>query len=76
MMHCNGKCYLSKKLKDQEKQDQSPVSKTERFDVQPFFIPQLFAVKTAVVISKPRYFIRNENVVSSFPRFIFHPPSA
>jgi hypothetical protein len=76
MMHCNGKCYLSKKLKDQEKQDQSPVSKTERFDVQPFFIPKLFSVKTAVVISKPRYFIRNENVVSSFSRFIFHPPSA
>lgn len=76
LMHCNGKCYLSKKLKDQEKQDQSPVSKTERFDAQPFFIPQLFSVKTAVVISKPRYFIRNENVVSSFPRFIFHPPSA
>lgn len=76
MMHCNGKCYLSKKLKDQEKQDQSPVSKTEKFDVQPFFIPQLFSVKTAVVISKPQYFIGNENVVSSFPRFIFHPPSA
>lgn len=76
MMHCNGKCYLTKKLKDQEKQDQSPVSKTERFDAQPFFIPQLFTFKTAVVISKPQYFNKNEKTVSSFPRFIFHPPSA
>jgi hypothetical protein len=75
-MHCNGKCYLSKKLKDQEKQDQSPLSKNERFDAQPFFIPQFFILKTAVVICKPRYFIKNENTVSSFPQFIFHPPSA
>jgi hypothetical protein len=28
------------------------------------------------VISKPQYFIKNENAVSSFPKFIFHPPSA
>jgi hypothetical protein len=76
MMHCNGKCFLTKKLKDQQKQDQSPVSKTERFDVQPFFIPKLFSFKYAVVISKPQYFIKNENAVSSFPKFIFHPPSA
>lgn len=76
MMHCNGKCYLSKKLKDQEKQDQSPVSKTERFDVQPFFIPRLFTFKTPVVNPEPQYFIKDENTVSSFPRFIFHPPSA
>jgi hypothetical protein len=75
-MHCNGKCYLTKKLKDQERQDQSPVSKTERFDVQPFFPPQPFSFKTAVVISRPQYFIKNENTFSSFPRFIFHPPSA
>jgi len=76
IMHCNGKCYLTKKLKDQERQDQSPVSKTERFDVQPFFPPQPFSFRTAVVIARPAYFIKNENAVSSFPHFIFHPPSA
>ena len=26
-MHCNGKCYLSKKITEQEKKDHSPVSK-------------------------------------------------
>ncbi len=75
-MHCEGKCYLTKKLNEQQNQDQSPLSKIERFDVQPFFIPQLFSFKNTVVISKPQFFIKNENTVSSFPRFIFHPPSA
>ena len=76
MMHCNGKCYLTKKLKDQEKQNQSPVSKTEKFDVQPFFVPQIISVKNTVPIFKPQYFIRNEKPISSLPTSIFHPPSA
>ena len=75
-MHCNGKCYLTKKLKDQEKQNQSPVSKIEKFDVQPFFIPQVISLKNTVTIFKPQYFIRNEKPVSSLPTSIFHPPSA
>ena len=76
MMHCNGKCYLEKKLKDQEKQNQTPVSKTEKFDVQPFFIPQVTSLKNTVTILKPHYFIRNEKPISTFRTSIFHPPSA
>lgn len=76
MMHCNGKCYLAKKLKDQEKQNQSPVSKTEKFDLQPFFIPESFSLKNAVTVFKPQYFTKNEKSVSTFRASIFHPPSA
>ncbi|MEO6905638.1 MAG: hypothetical protein ABI148_04710 [Ginsengibacter sp.] len=76
MMHCNGKCYLTKKLKDQEKQNQSPVSKTEKFDVQPFFIPQIISLKNTVTIVKPQYFNKNEKSISAFLTSIFHPPSA
>jgi hypothetical protein len=76
MMHCDGKCYLSKKITAQEKQDQqSPVSKNERFDMAPFFVPKPFAIKNTLTISKSRYFIRNENSTLSFHSSIFHPPS-
>jgi hypothetical protein len=67
---------LKKKLKDQEKQNQTPVSKTEKFDVQPFFIPQVASLKNTVTILKPHYFIRNEKPISTFRTSIFHPPSA
>lgn len=75
MMHCNGKCYLSKKLKQQE-QGQTPVSRTEKFDAQPFFVPNVFLLKNNFTVLQPHYFIKDENSVSSFPHFIFHPPSA
>lgn len=73
MMHCNGKCYLSKKLKEQN-QNNSPVSKTERMDVHPFFVPQLPVIKTGANLVKTTFFIKNENSIYSFPRSIFHPP--
>ena len=76
MMHCNGKCYLSKKLKQQEKQDQSPVSRTEKFEAQPFFVPNVFLLKNTFIVLQPHYFIKDENIVSSAPHSIFHPPSA
>jgi hypothetical protein len=76
MMHCNGKCYLSKKLKEQEKQDQqAPVSKNERFDVMPFFVSKPFTLENTASVIKPLFVIKNESFVSSFPRSIFHPPT-
>lgn len=75
-MHCDGKCYLSKKIKEQEKQDQqSPSSKNERFDVAPYFVPKVFSLKNTVTVYKPQYIIRNENATLSFHSSIFHPPS-
>lgn len=77
MMHCNGKCYLSKKLKQQEKQDpQAPVPKYERFDVVLYFAPSYNAPQNSLSKVKNKFFIKDENLVSSFPSSIFHPPSA
>jgi len=77
MMHCNGKCYLSKKLKEQEKQDkQAPSSKTEKFDMVPFFIPKPFNLENTVSNLKMKFFIEDDGTVSSFPNAVFHPPSA
>ncbi|MEO8962724.1 MAG: hypothetical protein ABI325_12640 [Ginsengibacter sp.] len=77
MMQCNGQCYLSKKIKEQEKQDQqAPVSKNERFDIVPFFVPKPVTLENTVCDIQPFFFIKNDNSISSFPRSIFHPPSA
>ena len=77
MMHCNGKCYLAKKITEQEKKDSSPISKTEKFDVQLFFLPETLLLKnTFSIILKHQYIIKEENLVSSFPTSIFHPPTA
>jgi hypothetical protein len=40
-MHCNGKCYLAKQLKEQEKQDQKgPVSKKYTVEVNWFYVSE------------------------------------
>ena len=75
MMHCNGKCYLSKKLKQQD-QGQTPASRPEKFDIQPFFVPKVFLLKNSYTVLQYCHFIQDENSVSSFSRLIFHPPTA
>jgi len=76
MMHCNGKCYLSKKLKQQEKQDEkAPVSKTEKFNIAPFFVPDTFTTVAIISVLKPDYFVKDEKLIYSAPASIFHPPS-
>jgi hypothetical protein len=76
MMHCNGKCYLSKKIKEQEKQDhQTPISKTEKFNIVPFVVPKPFELGSTTSEAKTEFFIRNEGHTFSLPHSIFHPPS-
>lgn len=77
MMHCNGNCYLSKKLKAQQKQDQeAPVSKSQTFDVMPFFVPKLFIIEGTASHPKIHYYIKDESLVSYFHSSVFHPPAA
>ena len=77
MMHCNGQCYLSKKIKEQEKQDQqAPVSKNEQFDIAPFFVPKVFLLENFLPNVKKEFFIKDDGSIFSFPHIIFHPPSA
>ena len=76
-MQCNGKCYLSKKLKEQENQDQQvPVSKNEQFNIQPFFVPAPFLLMNTSITIKVKFFIKNDQAIASFPEAIFHPPTA
>ena len=75
MMHCNGKCYLSKKLKQQD-QDQSPMSRVEKFDVQPFFVPTAFSLDANLKVLPLHFFTENEDAISCVLPAPFHPPTA
>jgi hypothetical protein len=75
--HCNGKCYLAKQLNQQEKQDQkTPVPKWEKFDMQLFFLPKSPDFSNEQFLVVTHYHHDDDKLTISFPRSIFHPPSA
>ena len=74
-MHCNGKCYLSKKMKEQAKQEQQvPLAKKVKFDTDLFYtsvIPRLDVTPRYVRIEYKRV---SHTKLSTFPTFVFRPP--
>jgi hypothetical protein len=76
-MNCDGKCFLAKKIQAQEKKEQqSQNNSREKFEIQLFFTSDLYSASNSLLFIKPAYSILQENAVISFPRSIFHPPSA
>ena len=74
-MKCNGKCYLSKKLKEQQSNDQQvPVSKNQKIDIQPFLVAESIVLGGENASKRILFFIRNEMEMNSFNGNIFHPP--
>lgn len=75
-LHCNGKCYLKKKLKDAEKKEKNQ----ERESQKPFFMDALVA--QAICLDQSFSYIGRSLVFelsSHTPRYsttIFHPPKA
>lgn len=75
MMHCNGKCFLAKQLRAQEKQEQqAPDSKKEKFEVQPFFLPDDINLINIRPVSTIAFCETKDIKTSNFPRSVFHPP--
>ncbi len=76
-MHCNGKCFLAKQKQNEEKQDQqSNNTKREKFEVQPFFLPDEIILKDHLsVINIPHYALCNI-MLSDYQQAVFHPPAA
>ena len=74
-MNCNGKCYLVKQLKEQQKQEQSPASKKDSPEVNLFLTTQEYNYDVVHINSKKCYYTLNDLKTVSFPRAIFHPPS-
>lgn len=73
MMHCNGKCYLAKKLNQQDQQ--APAAKNLKFDIQPFFVPNAFKLTTINLSEKINYYTVNDFTIATLPHVIFHPPT-
>ena len=74
-MHCNGKCYLAKQLKEQEKQDQqAPVAKKFKIEVQLFNLSEPLQINICKQGGKAEYLPLHPLPLSSFPHSVFHPP--
>ena len=77
-MHCNGKCQMMKKLKQQEKQDQqNPERKTENkiqvLSSKSFYFSSVEAFAIAVFKATP---IEKNYPVKDISYSFFHPPQA
>jgi hypothetical protein len=77
MLHCNGKCQLAKKLKQQEKKEQQNPelkleNKNEIFSSRSFFMIRV-QIPTCYLAAYPD-FSETKPIDRSLP--IFHPPSA
>lgn len=76
-MHCNGKCQMMKKLKQEENKDsQNPERKNEVKTDLLFFtqIKSQFAYK--VIFNKKKFALVQCNLTQDISADFFHPPSA
>jgi len=76
-MHCNGKCYMMKQIKEQEKKEQSPAvpTKDKQGSIQFFQSPLTFSFNsfTEKIEQFSIYlFAKPQEITFSF----FHPPQA
>lgn len=74
-MHCNGRCHMMKKFKQEEKQEQdNPERKAEnKFEL----ICAAFhtdAITPAVIISAIQYPVLQERICTDYAASLFHPP--
>lgn len=76
-MHCNGRCHLMKKIKQEEKKDQdNPERRAEnKFEIiTATFQPASIApVRT---VSDMEYPVFQESICTDFASSFFHPPQA
>ena len=72
---CNGKCYLKKKLNEEQEQQQAPLVKFEKPVVLSFIVPQPIRIQRETTAIKTIYFSFNDTEIDSYPRTIFHPPT-
>ncbi len=80
MLHCNGKCYLSKQLEKLEQKEQNHNSKTNPFNNNLKFefisTPLEINLLFAAIESKEKDIFQNKiQAVNEFSGCIFHPPS-
>ena len=76
-MHCNGKCYLAKQLKEKEQQNkQAPDGKKGSLEINIYMAFALPVSTFFVQKLKTEYNTVEDLKVFSFPHYVFHPPAA
>jgi len=75
VLHCNGKCQLAKKLKQEERKDQqNPQRKLENKN-EIIFYSNLPGSPSFLPMAKEHYFSYSEKHTIDFSFPVFHPPS-
>ena len=77
-LHCNGKCYLKKKLaKEGKEQAPNPRHQKSEQDINLFCSNARIELPRCVSVElRIKYFIQNDLGTSSFHHSVFRPPSA
>ncbi|WP_148230693.1 hypothetical protein [Chitinophaga pinensis] len=74
-MHCNGKCYLRKQLKQDEQQQQNGSTGKEKYEVT--YIDALLEFNFAPIAPSTDLFVYYQDPAIHTPLFsFFHPPQA
>lgn len=73
-LHCNGKCFLMRKIAEAEKKQQNEERKIQRDLQQPLIIEKEFKVVFAKQPIKRIKSINNKFYLPLFTFSIFHPP--
>ena len=77
-MHCKGKCYLLKKLKEEQKQHEAPTSDSKKpLPEMQFFFFSTKSIASSFIKNKilSVYFSYNELQTVSLSNSVFHPPA-
>ena len=77
-MHCNGKCCMMKKMKQEEKNDQeNPERKMEnKFEIIAYQATNYLLTPGCTIITRTKYPVIRESISPNFHYTIFHPPRA
>ena len=74
-LHCCGKCFLKKQLKNQERQEQSPYAGKDKTEILLFTPAKSFVFNSYQVRLKREYHPYHNSILVSFPHSVFHPPT-
>lgn len=76
MLHCDGKCYLARKLKEAEEKEKKSEKESLKVSYQPAFITEKTIWTAPVSPIEKHQSVEFPFVLPSRPAKIFHPPRA
>lgn len=77
MMHCNGKCQMMKKLKEEENKEKQNAEHKADGKIEIIADQTCFAGVEQIQLSfSQTFFTRNNNLVKDIAADFFHPPAA